>query len=53
MFTIVIVIAVAVAVAVAVMGRLAMVVRDDRAATPPRSHTHELDPHSTWLPRVI
>jgi hypothetical protein len=49
MFTIVIVIA----VAVAVMSRLAMVVRDDRAATPPRSHTHELDPHSTWLPRVI
>ena len=49
MFTIVIVIA----VAVAVMGRLAMVVRDDRTATPPRSHTHELDPHSTWLPRVI
>ena len=49
MFTIVIV----TAIAIAVVGRLVTVVRDDRAATPPRSHTHELDPHSAGLPRVI
>ena len=32
------------AVALAVLTRLAVVVRRDRALTPPRSHTHELDP---------
>ena len=49
MFTILI----ATAIAIAVVGRLVTVVRGDRTTTPPRSHTHELDPHSAWLPRVI
>jgi hypothetical protein len=51
MFTIVIV--TVIAIAVAVLGHLVTVVRGDRAATPPRSHTHELDPKSARLLRVI
>ena len=33
----------ATAFVVAVLGRLAVVVREDRPAAPPRSHQHELD----------
>lgn len=32
--------------AIAVVVRLAAVVRHDRSLTTPRSHTHEIDPHS-------
>ena len=46
MFTIVLI-----AVAIAVVARLVTVVRNDRSPTPPRSHTHELDP--ARLVRVI
>jgi hypothetical protein len=47
MFTVVII-----AAAVAVAARLMVVVRNDRPVSPPRSHTHELDPHSARLYRV-
>lgn len=33
--------------------RLVTDVRNDRPQTPPRSHSHELDPHSARLLRVI
>lgn len=48
MFTIVLI-----AIAIAVVARLVTVVRNDRSPTPPRSHTHELDPHPARLLRVI
>ena len=52
MFAIVL-IAIAIAVAVAVAGRLVNVVRNDRPLSPPRSHSHEVDQHSTRLFRVV
>jgi hypothetical protein len=36
-----------------VVARLATVVMNDRPLTAPRSHTHELDPQSTRLYRVV
>lgn len=44
-------IAVLIAVAITLVARLVTVVRSDRSPTPPRSHTHELDP--ARLVRVI
>ena len=44
MFTFVIITA-----AIAVAARLMVVVRNDRPLSPPRSHTHELDPHAARL----
>jgi hypothetical protein len=38
---------------VAVIARLVTVVMNDRPLTAPRSHTHELDPQSTRLYRVV
>jgi hypothetical protein len=40
-------------VIVAVVARLVTVVMNDRPLTGPRSHTHELDPQSTRLYRVV
>ena len=40
-------------VVVAVISRLVTVVMNDRPLTAPRSHTHELDPQSARLHRVI
>jgi HAMP domain-containing protein len=40
-------------IAVAVAVRLVIVVRNDRPLSPPRSHTHEVDQHSTRLLRVV
>jgi hypothetical protein len=48
MFTIVLI-----AASVAVVARVAMVVRRDRSLTPPRSHRHEIDPHSARQFRVV
>ena len=48
MFTVVII-----ATAIAVAARLMIVVRNDRPLSPPRSHTHELDPQSARLYRVV
>lgn len=38
---------------VTVVARLVTVVMNDRPMTAPRSHTHELDPQSTRLSRVV
>ena len=38
---------------VAVVARLVTAVMHDRPLTAPRSHTHELDPQSTRLYRVV
>ena len=38
---------------VAVVARLVTVVMNDRPLTAPRSHTHELDPQSARLYRVV
>ena len=43
----------AVVAVVAVVARLVTVVMNDRPLTAPRSHTHELDPQSTRLYRVV
>lgn len=40
-------------VTVAVVARLVTVVMNDRSLTAPHSHTHELDPQSTRLYRVV
>ena len=40
-------------VAIAIATRVMIVVRNDRPMSPPRSHTHELDQHSTRLFRVV
>ena len=50
MFAIVLI---ALVVTVAVVARLVTVVRNDRSLTAPRSHTHELDPQSARLFRVV
>lgn len=42
-----------IAIVAAVVARLVTVVRNDRSLTAPRSHTHELDPQSTRLYRVV
>jgi hypothetical protein len=44
---------IAVAIAVAVVARLVTVVRTDRPLAAPRSHTHEVDPRSARLYRVV
>lgn len=48
MFAVVLIVIVA-----AVVARLMTVVRTDRPLTAPRSHSHELDPQSTRLYRVV
>ena len=48
MFTFVLIV-----LAIAVVARLVTVVRNDRSLTPPRSHPHQLDPHTVRLLRVI
>jgi len=40
-------------VAIAIATRVMIVVRNDRPMSPPRSHTNELDQHSTRLTRVV
>jgi hypothetical protein len=50
MFAIVLI---AVVVTVAVVARLVTVVMNDRPRTAPRSHTHELEPQSAHLFRVV
>jgi hypothetical protein len=50
MFTLVLI---ALVVIVTVIARLVSVVMNDRPLTAPRSHTHELDPRSTRLYRVV
>jgi hypothetical protein len=52
MFAIVL-IAIAIVAVVAVVARLVTVVRNDRPLTAPPSHTHELNPQSVRLYRVI
>ena len=42
-----------IAIVVAVVARLVTTVRNDRPLTAPRSHTHELDPQSARLYRVV
>lgn len=42
-----------IAIVVAVVARLVTFVMSDRPLTAPRSHTHELDPQSTRLYRVV
>ncbi len=44
---------IAVVLAVAVVARLVNVVINDRPLSAPRSHTHELDPRSARLYRVV
>jgi len=44
---------IAVVLAVAVVARLVNVVINDRPLSAPRSHTHELDPRSARLSRVV
>jgi uncharacterized protein (DUF2062 family) len=51
-FAIALIALIALAVTV-VVARLATVVMNDRPLTVPRSHTHELDPQSTRLYRVV
>ena len=43
----------ALVVAVVVVGRLVSIVMNDRPLTAPRSHTHELEPQSARLYRVV
>ena len=50
MFAIVLI---ALIVTVAVVARLVTVVMNDRPLTTPRSHTHELEPQSARLYRVV
>jgi hypothetical protein len=50
MFTIVLI---AIAIVIAIAARLANVVGNDRSLAVPRSHTHELDPQSSRLHRVV
>jgi multisubunit Na+/H+ antiporter MnhC subunit len=50
MFAIVLI---ALVVTVAVVARLVTVVMNDRPLTAPRSHTHELEPQSARLNRVV
>ena len=50
MFAIVLI---ALVVTVAVVARLVTVVMNDRALTAPRSHTHEVEPQSARLYRVV
>ena len=50
MFAIVLI---ALVVTVAVVARLVTVVMNDRPLTAPRSHTHELEPQSARLYRVV
>lgn len=42
-----------VAVVIAVIAHLVAVVRSDRSLIVPRSHTHELDPQTARLFRVV
>jgi hypothetical protein len=42
-----------IAFVIAVVARLVTVARNDRSLSAPRSHTHELDPHSARLYRVV
>ena len=42
-----------IAIVVTVVARLVTVVMNDRPMTAPRSHTHELDPQSARLYRVV
>jgi hypothetical protein len=42
-----------IAIAIAVVAGLVTVVRNDRPLTPPRSHPHEIEPHSARLLRVL
>ena len=42
-----------IALVVTVVARLVTVVMNDRPLTAPRSHTHELDPQSARLYRVV
>ena len=44
---------IAVVLTVAVVARLVNVVINDRPLSAPRSHTHELDPRSARLYRVV
>jgi hypothetical protein len=44
---------IAISIVFAVVARLVTVVSGDRPLTTPRSHTHELDPQSTRLYRVV
>ena len=54
MFAVVlIVIAIVIAIAIAIAAHLVSVVRTDRPLTTPRSHTHELDPRSARLLRIL
>ena len=53
MFAIALIAIVIAIVIVAVVARLVTVVMNDRPLTAPRSHTHELDPQSTRLYRVV
>ena len=50
MFAIVLI---ALVVTVAVVARLVTIVMNDRPLTAPRSHTHELEPQSARLYRVV
>jgi len=50
MFAIVLI---ALVVTVAVVARLVTVVMNDRPLTAPRSHTHEVEPQSARLYRVV
>ena len=47
------IILIALVVTVAVVARLVTVVMNDRPLTAPRSHTHELEPQSARLYRVV
>ena len=42
-----------IALVIAVVARLVTVVMNDRPLTAPRSHTHELEPQSARLYRVV
>jgi hypothetical protein len=53
MFAIALIAIAPIAIIVAVVARLVTVVMNDRPLTAPRSHTHELDPQSTRLYRVV
>jgi hypothetical protein len=53
MFAIALIALIALIAIVAVVARLVTVVMNDRPLTAPRSHTHELDPQSTRLYRVV
>ena len=47
------VVLIAIAIVFAVVARLVTLVRTDRPLAAPRSHTHEIDPQSARLYRVV